>query len=142
MKEGTRRTGAATCLAVVIAAGLLSRRFPLPGVLAEHTGDALWTVAVFCLLAVAMPGRRTLPLAVLAFVVSAAVEATQLLRWQWLVDLRATTAGALLLGQGFQWADFVAYAAGAIGAAAIDRLLRSDRTGFSPPLAPGGRGDR
>ena len=123
-RERAVRRRAAVGLFAAIACGLLSRRFPLPGFLAEYTGDALCTVAVFFVLRIASPATVAARLAGLAFVISAIVEATQLLRWQWLVDLRATTFGALLLGQGFQWTDLLAYAVGAAVAVAIDRGTR------------------
>jgi hypothetical protein len=109
------------CLAAVVGAGLLSRRHPLPGVLAEHTGDALYTVAAFFALAWLAPSVRGPTLAALAFACSAAVECAQLLPWPWLVDLRHSRLGALVLGQGFQWVDFLAYAVGALAAWAFDR---------------------
>lgn len=120
-------------LAAAIALGLLSRRFPLPGVLAEHAGDALWTVAAFCLGALAVPAAAGGRLAVAAWLLSATVEATQLLDWPWLRAIRGTTAGALLLGQGTKAADLVAYAGGALVAWAVDRTFRRAAARGSPP---------
>jgi hypothetical protein len=62
----------AVVLAVTVALGLLSRRFPLPGILAEYTGDALYTVAAFLGLALLLPAARTRSLAVLALAFSVA----------------------------------------------------------------------
>ena len=126
-RQPRRRFAAAVSLAVVVALGLLSRRFPLPGLLAEHTGDALYATAVYCALGFCMPSCRPAPLAFAAFGLSAAVEVSQLLTFGWLRDLRSTDAGALLLGQGFQAADLVAYAAGALLAAAFEHALRPVR---------------
>ncbi len=114
-------------LAGTIALGLLSRRFPLPGWFAEHTGDALYTVAVYLVLAVARPRTTALQLAFLAWSCSTLVEFAQLLQWPWLVSLRHTRVGALLLGQGFVWADLLAYALGAALAWAIDTVIRRPR---------------
>lgn len=108
-------------LAATIALGLLSRRHPLPGVLAEHTGDALYAVAVFVALSVVLPRAPGVRLGIAAFAVSAAVEAAQAIDVAWLAELRRTRLGALLLGQGFQWADLLAYAIGAAVAVAVDR---------------------
>lgn len=55
---------------------------------------------------------------------AAAVECSQLAQTGWLDAVRRTPAGRLLLGQGFQAADFVAYAAGALLAMALDALGR------------------
>lgn len=112
-----------TCLAVTIALGLLSRRYPLPGFLAEYTGDALYTVAVFWVAAFVRPAAPGWALAITAAAFSAAIECSQLVTVGWLDDLRRTRLGALLLGQGFQWQDLLAYTAGAAVAWGIDGLF-------------------
>ena len=118
----------------VIAAGLLSRRYPLPGVLAEHTGDALYTVAAFLAVALLLPRWSGTALATIAFGLSAAVELSQLLQFAWLDAIRATTPGRLLLGQGFVIADFAAYAIGALLAGAADRFATArPQRSASPP---------
>jgi len=66
-------------LAATITLGLLSRRDPLPGILAEYTGDALYTVAAFVGLSLLFVSVKTRSLAVLAFAWSAAVEFAKLL---------------------------------------------------------------
>lgn len=118
------RGAVVAALAAAIALGLLSRRFPLPGVLAEHAGDALWTVAAFCLCALAAPAASSRRLMAAAWSLSAVVEASQALAWPWLRAVRGTTLGALLLGQGAKAADLVAYAVGAAFACAVDATFR------------------
>lgn len=114
------RLWVAVALACTIALGLLSRRYPLPGILAEYTGDALYTSAAFAGLALLLVGARTRSLAIAAFVLSAVVEFSQLLSWPWLDDLRSTLCGRLMLGSGFKWPDMVAYSLGAMAAAVVD----------------------
>lgn len=126
-------------LLATIALGLASRRWPLPGVLAEHAGDALYAVAVFQAAALFAPAARGGRLAAFAWIASALVEASQALQWPWLVDLRHTKPGALLLGQGYQTADLVAYAAGAAAAWLVDAGLRAAsraRRGSAAPETP------
>lgn len=128
-------------LVVTVAAGLASRRWPLPGALAEHTGDALYATAVFFALAVLRPAARWRTLAAAATLVAAAVECAQLLQWPWLVALRQTRAGALLLGQGFQWVDLgaivggVLLAVGGWGLLALPRSAAGSRQN-APPGQP------
>ncbi|MBL8753430.1 MAG: DUF2809 domain-containing protein [Planctomycetes bacterium] len=139
------RTGVAGLLCSIVVAALLSRRYPLPGLLAEHTGDALYATAAFFLFALVRPSARTTRLGVLAGGFAIAVETTQLLDWPWLQAIRATGAGALLLGQGFQWADVFAYCLGAAAACVVDAtfLRRSIQPVAKPdrlprlPRAPG-----
>ena len=42
------------------------------------------------------------------------IEFCQLLTYDWLVQLRATLPGRMILGQGFLWSDICAYAAGVL----------------------------
>ncbi|MCC7398446.1 MAG: DUF2809 domain-containing protein [Planctomycetes bacterium] len=119
------RRRALAALAVTIAAGLASRRWPLPGLLAEHAGDALYATAVFFVLACGWPSTRPRTLAAVALALAFAVECAQLLPWPWLVAWRQTRVGALLLGQGFQVADLCAQVAGvALALAGWWRLSR------------------
>jgi hypothetical protein len=129
-----RRSRVAALLAATAAAGLASRRWPLPGVLAEHTGDALYTVAVYLAGCLLWPNAAAGVLAAGAFALSAAVEVGQLLSPPWLVDVRSTRVGALLLGQGFQLADLAAYAAGAaVGWGADVTFRRASPAAARPP---------
>lgn len=133
-----RRSAVLAALFVTIALGLLSRRFPLPGLLAEHTGDALYASAAFWLFAWLRPAAGSQSLAMLAAAFAAAVEFSQLLTWPWLGALRANPFGALLLGQGFQAADLFAYAGGAVLACVADVtfLARSTRPPDRPDRLP------
>lgn len=137
-RQSRDRRRVAVALAVVVAAGLLSRRFPLPGLFAEYTGDALYATAACLLFATCCPRLRTGTLAVAGFAFAAAVEVSQLASWPWLGAVRSTRLGALLLGQGFQFADLAAYAAGAALAVALDVtfLRRSTPGGCRPDRIP------
>lgn len=119
-KASRSRLAVLALLLATAGLGLLSRRYPLPGLLAEYTGDALYATAAFFLLGLPFAAARTRTLLVGAFLLAAAVECQQALPWPWLVDLRATRLGALLLGQGYQLADLAAYAVGALLAAGVD----------------------
>ena len=111
-------------VAIAIAAGLLSRHLAdaLPPVIAAYAGDVLWAFMVFWVFAVLAPRARTTVLAAVAFTVSVVVEATQAWNAPWLVALRETRIGALVLGRGFLTSDLVCYAVGVMLAAVIDRL--------------------
>ena len=129
-----QRRGIVGVLLLVIAVGLLSRRFPLPGVFAEHTGDALYATAAFCLFALLAPAARGTSLAAAAFLFAAAIEMSQLLTWPWLQELRATRVGALCLGQGFVFADLPAYGVGALLGLLLDYIFWHGSTRAPSPL--------
>lgn len=137
-RPARRRLAVAAALLATAALGLLSRRYPLPGFLAEYTGDAAYATAAFFLFALVWPRARTVTLLALAFGFAAAVEASQLLAWPWLQDLRATRLGGLLLGHGYQAADLIAYAVGALlaGCADVTFLRPSLPTPSEPDSLP------
>jgi hypothetical protein len=109
----SRRTVTMLLLAAIVA-GVASRAWPFPGVLAEHAGDGLWAAAVFFGLTLVWPQARSRHLGWATVGIAAIVEFSQCLDWQWLVAVRSTRPGALLLGQGFLWADVIAYACGVV----------------------------
>lgn len=100
-------------IVVVIAVGLASRKFSMfPALLGAYPGDALWALMVFMIIAFIKPDLGTARLAGAALATAFAVEASQLYQASWINALRATTAGHLVLGTGFQWLDLCAYAIG------------------------------
>ena len=114
----------------VIAAGLLSRRFPqfVPTALGQSPGDALWALMVFLGLGCLCPRAATGTLALAALGFSFAVEFSQLYHAPWIDAVRATRLGHLALGQGFLWTDLVAYTVGvALGAVAEWLVMRRPR---------------
>lgn len=127
-----RRHRGWTCaaLALTIALGLASRKVALfPAVLENYPGDALWAVAVFLCLALVRPAMRTWQMAALALVTAWVDEFAQMIQVPWLVALRATTPGHLILGSGFDPIDLLAYAVGIAVVATFDQLLRRPREG-------------
>ena len=138
---GADATGRATSLRLValaamvaaMVAGLASRRWPdvLPAALGKYPGDALWALMVFFAWRALRPCTRTREVALAAMLTSAVVEIAKLWQAPWLVAFRHTTVGHLLLGHVFSWRNLVAYAAGVLAGAALDRLITGPR--FTPP---------
>ena len=112
-RQWRRRAIAAGFLLGTLALGLLSRHAanPIP-FLRENAGDALWALAVFWGFALLFPTRTPLHLAALALAASFAIEISQLLQTPWLIQLRATRLGSLVLGHGFLWTDLLRYTVG------------------------------
>jgi hypothetical protein len=109
---------------VTIAAGLavhfVGRGTQAP-VWRDVLGDALWAAMMFWWTGIAAPRARTAVRAAAALGICVAVELGQLYHSPGLDALRRTTLGHLVLGSGFDPRDLVAYAAGVIIAASIDR---------------------
>jgi hypothetical protein len=103
----------------VVATGLLwrSRLIPLPAVVSEFGGDALWALMVFVGIGFLLPRAPIATVALLAMTFSWGVEFSQLYHAPWIDAIRATLPGRLVLGSTFHWPDLPAYLLG-IGAGA------------------------
>ncbi|MFT6864976.1 MAG: hypothetical protein ACJAVK_003548 [Akkermansiaceae bacterium] len=102
---------------LVIAAGLASRsRFSvhLSNFIVEYGGDTLWALMVFLLVGVCFPALPTSIVAMAALGFSCTIEVSQLYQGEWLSEIRRTRPGALVLGAGFVWSDFLCYTTGVI----------------------------
>lgn len=96
----------------------------LPPAWRDVLGDALWAAMVYWVAAAAAPSLSTGIRAPLAVGICWAVEFSQLVQVPTLDRLRATTAGHLVLGSGFDARDLAAYAAGIAVALGLEMLLR------------------
>ena len=94
---------------VLIPLGLYSRHLKW---IPEETGDALWTMMVFCLWRIILVKQSLRLVAIISLTHSFLVEFSQILRWSWLVSFRSTFIGHMMLGQGFLWTDLLAYLIG------------------------------
>lgn len=111
--------------AVLIALGLLSRRVKF---VPAACGDALWAMMVYCCFRIVLIRKPMIISAVAALITSFAIEFSQMLTPDWLVKIRSTFLGHMLLGQGFLWSDLLAYT---IGIAVIYGLTALIRKGVS-----------
>ncbi|MFE4470204.1 DUF2809 domain-containing protein [Leifsonia sp. NPDC056824] len=93
-------------------------------------GDALYAVLIFLLVAVVAVRASSAVVGGVAFALCAAVEVFQLTGVP--AHLSATIPGVeLVLGSTFQWSDLLAYALGAVLAAAVDAGIRRRAAGSS-----------
>jgi hypothetical protein len=106
-------------LLAVIALGLWSRTLMFLSIspfAAQYAGDTLWALAIFLGLGILFPRKATLHLALLALLISFAIEFSQLFHASWITTIRNTRLGGLILGYGFLWSDLICYGCGvAIG---------------------------
>ena len=106
-------------MTVLVVLGLGSRRGGMPDFVVLYAGDVLWGAFFFTLGAFLWPRGTPVRLWLGAIVVTELIEASQAWRAPWLVALRATKLGGLLLGHEFLWSDVVCVAVGATLAGAV-----------------------
>lgn len=109
---------------VTIILGLLSRKVSgLPHVISAYSGDVLWAMMVFFIIAFIFNNKSTILIISWAIIFSYSIEISQIYHAPWIDAIRNTTLGALVLGFGFLWSDLVCYTVGIIIGAIIDRLI-------------------
>jgi len=121
-----RRSRAIYLLAilVVIPLGLASRRYALPAFIVSYAGDTLWATMVYLIAAMVWNKARMRHLALGALVFAFAIELLQLYHAPWIEKIRYTRFGALVLGYGFLWSDFVCYTVGVCLGVLLDNRLQ------------------
>ncbi|WP_196887810.1 DUF2809 domain-containing protein [Aureivirga sp. CE67] len=97
---------------LTIFLGLSSRMSFMPSFVISYFGDALYAVLIYLGLRFLLVEK---PLKI-AFIGSLAfcffVEFFQLYKATWIVEIRQTRIGSLVLGQGFLWSDLLLYTIG------------------------------
>lgn len=122
-KQNRSQLWYAIAILVVIGVGLASRSFPVlfPRFMGKYPGDGFWALMVFLAWGIVFPRISTARLAVYALFTCCLDECSQLYHAPWIDIVRSTTLGHLILGSGFIWGDFVAYAIG-VGAGALGEI--------------------
>jgi hypothetical protein len=142
--SGAGRSARVRVLALLAAAGTvgagLGVRAMLDGDAAKYAGDALYTVLLYALVAVAAPRVRPAVAAGIAVAASWAVEFAQLTGIPEELAQRSTVA-RLVLGSTFNAPDLGWYAVGAAGAWLVHGALRR-RVGRPQPAAVGRPAER
>ena len=107
---------------LVIAVGLASRRglVQFPAVLGNYPGDALWAWVVLLCVAWVRPAITRGRLVGVSVVVAFAIEFLQLYQAPWMQALRANKLAYLVLGNGFDPLDLLAYVVGIALGATVD----------------------
>ena len=107
---------------LVIAVGLASRRglVPFPALLGNYPGDALWAWVVLLCVAWVRPAITRGRLVGVSLVIAFAIEFLQLYQAPWIQAVRANKLAYLVLGNGFDPLDLLAYVVGIALGAVVD----------------------
>lgn len=124
MERVSSRGRTVAVAALTIAAGLGSRRRGLPEPVILYLGDILWGAFFFLCFRLVWPHASRLKLWLGALTTTELIELSQLWQAPWLVRVRATPLGGLLLGHQFLVSDMVCVALGASAAALLSRTAR------------------
>ena len=109
---------------IVMILGLLSRKISgLPKIIELYSGDILWALMIFLIIAFIFNRKSTIFIISWAIIFSYIIEISQLYHVPWIDSIRNTTLGGLILGFGFLWSDLVCYTIGVIIGIIIDIMI-------------------
>ncbi len=97
-----------------IIIGLFSRTKYLPYPNFMWVGDLFYGLLIFFIIGFLYPDRSKSGVGLAAFILCCLIELSQLYQADWIVLLRETKMGALILGHSFLWSDLIAYAGGVL----------------------------
>ena len=97
-----------------IIVGLFSRTKYLPYPDFMWVGDVFYGLLIFFIIGFLYPDRSKFGVGLAAFILCCLIEFSQLYQADWIVLLRETKMGALILGHSFLWSDLLAYAGGVL----------------------------
>ncbi|MCY9669651.1 DUF2809 domain-containing protein [Paenibacillus alginolyticus] len=107
-----------------VVLGLSSRMFSglIPHFIAEHAGDVLWASMVYFGFRFIFKKRSLIWAAGISVIFCFAIEFSQLYHAEWIVEIRNTVIGSLILGRGYVTVDLFRYIIGIIIAFWIDKF--------------------
>jgi len=106
-----------------IILGLSSRTAIVPQFIYPYLGDFLYALMIYFIMGFLFPKKRSLGIATLSILICFSIEFLQLYQAQWIISLRATIFGKLVLGSGFLESDLISYLLGVFLGFVIERLL-------------------
>ncbi|NOV02133.1 ribosomal maturation YjgA family protein [Paenibacillus planticolens] len=113
----------AAAIVITIVLGLSSRRYSseLPDVISDNAGDILWASMVYFGFRFILLKRKLVWAVCLGIIFSFGIEFSQLYQAQWLVEIRRTVVGSLILGRGFLTIDLFRNVIGIAIAYGVDK---------------------
>jgi hypothetical protein len=105
---------------ITIILGILSRKID---VIPNFFGDTLYAVMIYFGIRFIFVNRNNKIAILLALFFCYCIEFQQLYQAEWILEIRRTTIGHYVLGQGFLWSDLGCYSIGVFVAYLVDSIL-------------------
>ena len=105
---------------ITIILGILSRKFDL---IPSFIGDTLYAVMIYFGMRFIFVNCNKKIAILLALLFCYCIEFQQIYRADWIVQIRRTSIGHYILGQGFLWNDLGCYTIGVFVAYLFDSIL-------------------
>jgi len=99
---------------ITIGIGLFSRSRFIPDLIYPYLGDLLYCLMFYFIVGFLFPKMKSVNVLLYCVVICFIIEVSQLIKVDWLNEIRNTTLGKLTLGSGFLWSDLVSYTLGGL----------------------------
>ena len=99
---------------LTIGVGLFSRSRFIPELIFPYLGDLLYCLMYYFIIGFLFPKIKSVNVLLCCIAICFVIEISQLIRVGWLNEIRNTTLGKLVLGNGFLWSDLVSYSLGGL----------------------------
>lgn len=106
---------------LIIILGILSRKI---SIIPLFVGDLLYAMMIYFIVRFFFNKNDLLKSAIIALLICFSIEILQLYQANWMIEIRKTTFGYYILGQGFLWSDLVAYFIGVLSSYLIDKYSK------------------
>ncbi len=101
-------------ITIPLGIGTRTYRADLPYLIAVYGGDILAATCIFFGVRFFAVKTSLAKVAGITYAICILLEVLQLYQAPWMVAIRKTRVGGILLGHGFLWSDWVCYAAGVL----------------------------
>jgi hypothetical protein len=114
MKTSRNRIHYLFFIILAIGIGLFSRSRFIPDLIYPYLGDLLYCLMFYFIVGFLFPKMKSVNVLLCCVAICFIIEVSQLIKVDWLNEIRNTTLGKLTLGSGFLWSDLVSYTLGGL----------------------------
>lgn len=111
-----------------IVIGLASRSSFIPRAIYSYLGDVLYALMCYFIIGFLFPRMDPLKVALVSVLLCSLIEISQLYKADWIMQIRQTRLGGLILGLGFLWSDLISYFIGGLMGLGFEWLTRRSTT--------------
>ena len=108
----------------IIASGIISRKIPF---IPFFIGDLIYAVMVYFIFRMLFLRSPHTQIGIFSLAFCFLIECFQLYQGHWIIEIRKTLLGHLVLGEGFLWSDLIAYCLGTFVGILFDKNIGSTK---------------
>jgi hypothetical protein len=123
MKTSRNRIHYLFFIILAIGFGLFSRSRFIPDLIYPYLGDLLYCLMFYFIIGFLFPKIKSVNVLLYCVAICFVIEVSQLIKVDWLNEIRNTTLGKLTLGSGFLWSDLVSYTLGGLVGLVLEKYF-------------------